>query len=165
MALGVASALAMLTLAGCAGRRIEGGMFYSPKGYRVAIPGPEWTLVESSQADLELRHGDGGAAMLANAGCTEDMARRPPVRLTAHLLAGLRDRTVLERGEVMLAGRRAAHAVLETRANGAASPVRIETYILTDGRCVYDFVYAADVSAFAARRPDFTRFLDSFTAE
>lgn len=164
-ALGAASALAMLALAGCAGRRIEGGVFHSPKGYRVAIPGPEWTIVESSRADLELRHRDGGAGILANAGCTPEVARRAPALLTMHLLIGLRERKVLERGEVALAGRPAAHAVVEARADGAAAPVRIETYTLNDGRCVYDFAYAADVAAFAARRGDFTRFLDSFTTE
>ena len=165
MALSAASALATLALAGCAGRRIEDGVFHSPTGYRVAIPGPEWTIVESSRADLELRHRDGGAGMLANAGCAEEVARRPPARLSMHLLAGLGSRTVLERGEVALAGRPAAHAVVEARAEGAASRVRIETYTLTDGRCVYDFIYAADVAAFAARRGDFTRFLGSFTTE
>lgn len=165
MAVGAASALAMLALAACAGRRIEGGVFHSSKGYRVAIPGPEWAIVESSGADLELRHRDGAAGILANAGCSDGIARRPAIRLSTHLLAGLKGRTVLERGEVALAGRPAAHAVVEARVDAAAAPVRIETYTLNDGRCVYDLVYAADVSAFADRRPDFTRFLSSFSME
>jgi hypothetical protein len=33
------------------------------------------------------------------------------------------------------------------------------------GGCVYDLVYAAPADTFAARRPDFQRFIDSFVRE
>ena len=65
---------AVLALTGCAGRRIENGVYHSTKGYRVTLPGADWSVSEESNADLELRHQDGMAAMLANAEC-DDRAR------------------------------------------------------------------------------------------
>ncbi|MGH7303603.1 MAG: hypothetical protein ACRELZ_09955, partial [Candidatus Rokuibacteriota bacterium] len=57
----------VLALTGCAGRRIENGVYHSPKGYRLSLPGSEWSVAKESKADLELRHQDGMAAMLVNA--------------------------------------------------------------------------------------------------
>ena len=63
---------AIVALAGCgAGRRIENGVYHSTKGYRVTVPGADWVVADASRADLELRHRDGAAAMLANAQCGE----------------------------------------------------------------------------------------------
>jgi hypothetical protein len=163
-ALGAVGALATL-LTGCAGRRVEGGVFHSSKGYRVALPGPEWTVVDSSRADLELRHQTEVAGMLINAACADAEARRPPSRLAAHLLAGLRGRTVLERADAVVAGRPAARAVLEARAGADGAPLRIETYTLTDGGCVYDLIYAAESPVFEAGHAAFERFVGSFSRE
>lgn len=163
---GLAGALAAgVALMGCAGRSIEGGVYRSPKGYRVTLPGPDWTLVESSRADLELRHRDGRAGMLANAACGEAITRRSPDALTTQLLAGLRARTMLERGQVSLNGHPAAHALVEARAAAGRPALRIETYTVTGPRCVYDLIYAAPAEAFAAGRPDFERLLATFATE
>jgi hypothetical protein len=163
--LGVAGALATLALTACAGRRIEDGVFYSPKGYRVSLPGPEWTVVDSSRADLELRHRDGAAGMLVNAACDDEVVSRPPARLSAQLLAGVRARRVIERGTVALNGQPATHAVVEGHALEDGPTLRVETYTVTDQRCVYDLVYATPAADFAARRGDFARFLASFRTE
>jgi hypothetical protein len=55
LAVGPALGLAAL-LAGCGTQagRIEGGTFYSPKGYTVRLPEKGWR-VEPGSADLELR--------------------------------------------------------------------------------------------------------------
>ena len=66
LAVGAAAACA---LGGCASGRIESGVYHSSKGYRVALPGPEWTVREGGRADLELRHRASPAGMLANASC------------------------------------------------------------------------------------------------
>ena len=60
LAVGAAAACA---LGGCASGRIESGVYHSSKGYRVAIPGPEWTVREGGRADLELRHRASAAGM------------------------------------------------------------------------------------------------------
>jgi len=65
---------AVLALTACAGRRIENGVYHSTKGYRVTLPGADWAVAAESKADLELRHQDGMAAMLAHAEC-DDRAR------------------------------------------------------------------------------------------
>ena len=152
-------------IAGCVGRRIEGGVYHSSKGYRVALPGMEWIVAEESESDLELRHRTAPAAMLANAACDG----RPPARsldvLSRHLLLGLRSRTTVERGEVSVNGRRAAHTVLDGRLTAKDEPVRIETYVVKDERCVYDFAYAAPPPSFDTWRAAFRRFVESFATE
>ncbi|MGH2392766.1 MAG: hypothetical protein ACRDGH_04610 [Candidatus Limnocylindria bacterium] len=153
-----------LLVAGCAGRRIEQGVFYSTKGYRVRIPGPEWMVVDESRADLELKARDGRAGMLANAICEAHVARRPVDVLQRQLLLGLRNQRVVERSEVIVAGRAGTRAVLEARAADNGEHVRIGTVTVTDTRCVYDLIFVAPVSAFAERQADFAAFVASFTA-
>lgn len=161
--IGAATALALG--AGCAGTRFVNGVYHSPKGYRVVIPVAGWSVVESSRADLELRHRSAEAGMLVNAACGRAVARRSPVALAHQLLAGLRDRVVIERGEVSLNGRRATRALLEARSDAAGPPVKIEVYVMREGRCVYDLIYAAPPPVFEAWRADFDRFVDTFVTE
>ena len=68
------------------------------------------------------------------------------------LLAGLRDRSILERGDTVVGGRPASRVLAEGR-----------TFV--DGACVVDLFYAAPVDAFAAWAPDFARFAASFARE
>lgn len=163
MALGVGAAAACV-LAGCAGGRIESGVYHSSKGYRVALPGPEWSVAEDGGADLELRHRAAPAGMLANASC-DGRAAAGLDALARHLVMGFRDRATLERDEVEVNGRPAAHTVLEGRLGSHAAPVRVETYVLKDARCVYDFAYAAPPASFETWRAEFRRFLESFAKE
>ena len=162
LALGLAAAG---LVAGCAGRRIEGGVYHSPKGYRVALPGAEWTVVEESKSDLELRHRTASAAMLANAQCGGRAPARTLDVLSRHLLIGFQSRTAVERGEVSVRGRRAAHTVLDGRLSAKDQPVRVETYVMKDERCVYDFAYAAPPRSFETWRAAFQRFVESFATE
>jgi hypothetical protein len=158
---------AVLVFVGCAGagRRIENGVYHSSKGFRVTLPGPEWSVAADSQADLELRHQDGVAAMLANADCDPNAASRSAGVLFGRLLLGLRDRATIEQGEVSVNGRTALHRVLDGRADADGPPTRIEAFVLKDGACVYDFAYAAPPAAFETWRADFRRFVESFEKE
>jgi hypothetical protein len=151
----------VLLAAGCGGRRIENGVFYSTQGYRVRIPGPEWTVVDDSRADLELKARDGRAGMLAHATCDVPAARRPANVLQRQLLIGLRDRRVVERSEVTVGRFPGTRSVVEAAADDD-SRVRIETVTVTDGRCVYDLMYAASLDVFPARRAAFDEFVASF---
>ncbi len=162
LALGV---LAAGLAAGCAGRRIESGIYHSSKGYRVALPGGDWTVAEASESDIELRHRVAVAAMLANAHCGDRVTARSLDVLSRHLLIGFQGRTTLERGEVAVGGRRAAHTVLDGRLSVRDEPVRVETYVMKDERCVYDFAYAAPPHAFDTWRAAFHRFVGSFATE
>lgn len=161
----VSVAAVALGVSACAGGRIEGGVYRSAKGYRVALPGEAWTVAAGSRADLELRHRTGVAGMLANALCERAVSGRTLTVLTRHALAGLRERAVVERREVSLNGRRAAHTVLEGRMAEATGRVRVELYVMKSERCVYDLMYVAPPAAFATWRADFGRFVESFAAE
>jgi len=158
-------AVAFAILAGCAGRRLHDGVYRSEHGFRVTIPGPAWAVVNGSRAELELRRADGAAGMLAHATCRPDTARRDFNLLERHLLLGLRDRATLEEGELDLAGRRAAHLVMEGRLRDAEGRMRIESYVLKDARCVYDLLYVAAPDEFDGGRADFQRFVQSFAME
>jgi hypothetical protein len=158
---------AVLAFVGCAGagRRIENGVYHSSKGYRLTLPGAEWSVAADSKADLELRHQDGVAAMLANAECDASATPRSAGVLLGRLLIGLRDRATIEQGEVSVNGQAALHRVLDGRADADGPPTRIEAYVLQDGACVYDFAYAAPPAAFETWRADFRRFVESFAKE
>src|SRR5262249_56018020 len=70
-------------LAGCAGRRLQDGVYRSEHGFRVTVPGPGWRVVDGSRAELELRRADGEAGMLAHPTCRPQAVPRgfgPPGR-------------------------------------------------------------------------------------
>ena len=156
---------AVIAFSGCAGRRIENGVYHSDKGYRLTLPGPDWSVTADSKADLELRHQDGLAAMLANAECDDRAKSRSAGLLLGQLLIGLRDRATIEQNEVSVNGRQALHRVLDGRVAADGAPTRIEAYVVKDQSCVYDFAYAAPPAAFEAWRADFRRFVESFAKE
>lgn len=156
---------AILLTCGCAVKRIEHGVYHSPKGYRVTTPSPQWDRVDDSPADLELRHRSASAGMAANAVCEERQTRLSSGVLARQLLVGVRDRSVIERGEVQVAGRPAVRAVFDGRLEDSKTKVRIETVVVKDERCIYDFMYAAPEATFAVTRSDFDRFVDSFRTE
>jgi hypothetical protein len=152
-------------LGGCAtARRIDHGVYHSPHGYRVTLPGPEWRLVEDSAADLELRNGD-RTGMLVTAECGESPSRVPDSMLLRRVLFGLRGRRVLERGDVVVNGAGGARAVVEGTAEDRGDRLRVEAYVLRHGACVYDFLYAAPPDAFEQWRPAFGRLVESFATE
>ena len=158
--------VAVLTaLAGCAGRRIDDGVYRSEHGYRIAVPGAGWRVIGDSQADLELQRADGAAGMLATATCRPEMTRRRWAVLERHLLLGLRERETLEESETSLAGLRGVRVVVEGRMRDSDDRIRIEAYTLKDDRCVYDLVYAAPPASFAASHDTFARFVASFRPE
>ena len=99
--------------------------------------------------------------MLVNATCDAGVTQRRLDVLTRQVLVGLRDRHLLERDEVAVAGHTAAHAVLEGRMP-PAGPVRVEVYVVRGPRCVFDLIYAAPPSTFERGQADFHRFVDSF---
>ncbi len=160
-----ALAVAALALGACAGRRIDHGVYLAPSGYRVTLPGAAWVLVDDSRADLELRHRTAPAGMLVNAQCDPAAVRRGWDALARQLLVGVRDRAELEAGEAPVNGRMASHRLLEGRMRQSEERVRIESYTLKDGRCVYDLLFVAPPAVFAAERGEFQRFVESLRGE
>lgn len=161
--LGLVAVLALT--AGCAGRRIEHGVFHSPKGYRAALPGDAWSVVDDTRADLELRHASGRAGMIVNATCDPAVASRPGAALQRALLVGLRDRSILERGDAVVGGRTVSRVVAQGHTGAEGGVVRVEALTFVDGGCVVDLLYAAPADTFAVWAPDFARFAGSFARE
>jgi hypothetical protein len=156
---------AVLLVSGCAVKRIENGVYHSSKGYHVAMPNADWTLVDDGPADLVLRHRVSSAGMAVNAVCEGATRRRAPGVLARQLQIGLRERRTLERAAVEVDGRPASRLVVEGQLDGSSERVRIESLSMQDDRCLYDFLYVAPRAAFDAGREDFARFVDGFGRE
>ena len=136
-------------------------MFYSVKGYRVALPaGGGWEVAPDARADLELRRPASRAGILANALCLGKAPTRSLTILARHLTFGIQGREVLEQSELAVAGHPAVRVLLRGRLDGA--PVEVEAYVVKGERCVYDLIYVAPPAQFAAGRADFEAFLSSF---
>jgi len=154
--------LLLLLLGGsaCAGARIERGVFYSDKGYRVNLPAGGWEVETTGPGDLVLRQPEWRAGILLHATCEGSAPRRSLTVLARHLTFGLKDKEVLEQSEVTVTGRPALRALLQGRLDG--TEVRMEAYVLKDDACVYDLVYVAPPGEFSRGRPDFGALLSSF---
>ena len=161
-----AAALAgALAVAACAGPTIDKGVFRAPSGYRVTLPRDGWTIDRNSGADLELRHQSSSAAMLVNGLCDVPAVERRPDVLVRQLLLGLRDRKVMETGEVPLNGRTATHTLVEGRMQNSDERMRIESFVLKGEHCVWDLLYVAEPGAFDATRGDFQALVESFATD
>ena len=152
--------LVAVLLTGCSASRIENGVFYSPKGYRVNLPRQGWAVKPGGAAELELQRQDPAGGMLADATCDDKTAGRPLTVLTRHLTFGLEDRVLEDGGPLTLAGRPAQRAVVRGSLDGA--PVGVEAVVIKGERCVYDFLYVAPAAAFETGRVDFQVFVESF---
>lgn len=137
-------------------------MFYSSKGYRVSLPPGAWQVSTDGRADLELGRAGSKAGILAHATCEGKVPARALPVLARHLTFGLEARTLLEYGEVTVAGQVGVRLRLEGRLDG--TPVKVEAFVLKGEGCVYDLVYAAALAEFAAGHSEFLRFVESFAS-
>lgn len=113
------------------------------------------------RADLELARDGLRAGILAHATCEGKPPGRPLRILARHLTVGLEERKLLEQEEVTVRGRPGIRVVVEGRLDGTA--VTAEAFVLKGEGCVYDLVYVASPSAFAAGRAEFRELVESFT--
>lgn len=153
--------VAALTLSACAAARPAQGVFDSPKGYRVTLPGGGWDELDPDGLDLALRHRESPATIVVHATCEPAVAGRAPEVLLRHVTVGLADRRIVEHASTTVAGLPAARAVLEGRAAADGEPARVEALVVRGARCVYDLVYAARPEVFQERRADFGRLVES----
>jgi len=157
--------LTLLLLGGCATAtgRIENGMFYSAKGYRVTLPPTGWRVDAGQRADLALRGEARPGGMVVDATCGGREAARPLDVLARHLTFGLTRREVLENGTSTVGGREAAHSVVRGLAEGQT--VTVEALVVRAEPCVHDFLYVAPSEAFDGGRPAFRALVESFGLE
>jgi hypothetical protein len=149
----------VLGLAGCAGQRIEGGVFHG-RTYRVVVP-DGWAVELDSRADLALSRRAAPGGLLVNATCEGREPARSLGVLTRHLLFGLRDRRILEREAVRVQGEPAERVVFE--GEGEEGRLRGEAYVVKAGGCVYDFLYVSTPGSFESGRADLDRLVQSLS--
>jgi len=149
----------VLLAAGCAASRVENGVFYSAKGYRVSLPAQGWAVKPGGAADLELERTAGDGGMLADATCDDKTAGRTLAVLSRHLTFGMKDRVVEDGGPLTVAGKPAQRSLLRGSVEGR--PVEVEAVVVKGERCVVDFLYVAPPGEFDAGRVDFRAFVES----
>ncbi len=153
----------LLVLGGwaCSAGRIEGGVFYSQKGYRVTLPVRQgWEVAADGPADLLLRRPATRAGIVVNATCQGNAPARSLAVLSRHLTFGIHGKEVLEREEPTVAGHHAVRVLFEGRLD--ETPVQVEAYVVKGERCVYDLIYVAPPAEFAGGAEDFRAVVGSF---
>ncbi len=153
--------LVAVLLTGCSSSRIEHGIFYSPQGYQLRLPGDGWAVLPGGAAELELQRKNPDGGMLADATCDGKTTSRPLAVLTRHLTFGLGHRETVETVQSEVGGRQAERTVVRGTVDGA--DVAVEAVVLKGQQCVYDFMYVAPAGAFESGRGDFRAFVESFT--
>jgi hypothetical protein len=148
---------------GCSAGRIERGVFYSAKGYRVALPPNGGTPVPGGEGDLELRRADPPGGMAVSATCEGAPRRRPLPLLARYLTFGLDERQIVERGSGRAGAEKAERLVVRGQSGGIE--VMVEVVVTRDARCVYDFLYVAPPAHFDAGRAAFHALVESFSPE
>jgi hypothetical protein len=149
--------------AACSADRVERGVFYSGKGYRVALPGDGWTVVREGEADLALRRASPPGGMAVAATCPGPPLGRPLSLLARYLTFGLAERETLARAPTRAGAQAAERLVVRGRSDGA--DVVVEAVVARDARCVYDFLYVAAPPDFDAGQPAFRSLVESFSPE
>lgn len=119
-----------------------------------------WEVAADGPADLELRRPASRTGILVNATCEGKAPTRSLAVLARHLTFGIQGKEVREQAELTVAGHRALRVLLEGRLGDA--PVQVEAYVVKGQGCVYDLVYVAPPSEFAAGAEDFRAFVGSF---
>ncbi len=148
--------LLALVAAGCAAQ-FDGRSFRKREvSYRIGQLDPGFRRVQVEGNDLAF-YKPGAGSIAVNALC-KDYEDVPHEALLNHLLFGTTHRTFLSDEEVTLDGRAARHALVDAELDGV--PVRLEIYLLTRARCVFDLSYISDRSAPA--RESFARFVRAF---
>jgi len=160
---GLLGAVFLLTGCATAAGRIENGVFYSTKGYRVTLPPSGWKVEREPSAALTLQSEAGPGGMLVDATCRGREPSRPLDVLARHLTFGLTKRDVVETETTTVAGREAAHSVVRGLADGRE--LTVEALVLRAEPCVHDFLYVAPTPAFEAGRPAFRALVESFALE
>jgi hypothetical protein len=147
-----------LSLTGCAGARVEAGIFYGGN-YRVELP-PGWRVVSDGRADLALARRDAPGGMLVNATCEGRERERSLPVLTKHLLFGLKGEQILARADVEVNGQPAQRTVFQGT-SADAGPVAGEAYVIKVAGCVYDLLYVSPPEYFEQGRAAFDGFVRS----
>lgn len=152
----------VVLLSACTSWRIRDGWFIQyEKGYRIALPPGGWRPEPSESADLFLVGPGGDRGMVATATCGDAVTRGPLEILAKRVLSGLWPREILEQGEVTVAGLPGRRLLL--LATVADRRLKVATYTLRSGGCLYDLAAFAPATGFDAMAPIFVRFLQSFT--
>lgn len=145
----------------CGGSRIEAGVFYAAKGYRITLPASGWEVAVDGRADLELRRPVSRLGIVVNATCEGKALTRSLAVLARHLTFGIQDKEVLTQSHVVVAGHPAVRLVLRGRLDDV--PVQVEAYVVKGERCVYDLAYVAPPAEFTAGAVEFRAFVGSLS--
>lgn len=126
--------------------------------YRVGALPSAWQRFSIDDGNLAFRHTAGGT-ILANGMCA-DVNDVPLDVLINQALFGVAGKSEQPRERFLLDGREAMRARVSGQLDGV--DVALDLVVLRKDECVYDLQLVAGREVFAAREPDFERFMRAF---
>jgi len=117
---------------------------------------PGWQRVHVDGADLAWRDQGLEGSALFDLRCHQRDDDAPLPVLTEHLIMGTTDREVQSQETIPFDGREALHTLMLAKLDGV--PMQYDIYVMKKDGCVYDLVYVAPPSRYAAGSADFERF-------
>jgi len=147
-------------LAACtSGKVIDGFYVDQAQGLKVPFLRDGWRRIELDGVLLAF-HDEARQGLIALFQSCEGEGRLPLRILARRLFFGLKEKQVLEQGFVSVDGSEAIHTLLQAEFEG--DEVKVSSYVVKKGGCVYDLVYLAPSSTFSMGLPDFERFVQGW---
>lgn len=148
-------------LAACSGAALNGGPWrVGDAELRMSHVPDAWHRIDTEGGSVGFRDEANDASVLVNARCKVASDDVPLAALTNHLVMGTTARDYVTEETISMDGREALHTVLRAKLDGV--PMTYDVYVLKKNGCVYDFVYVAAPSRFAAGAPAFERWVSGF---
>jgi hypothetical protein len=151
-----------ITLIGCGGPSFNGTIYRSDDiAFRVAPPPATWQRINVSQTALAFRDEPADATIAVSGRCGKDSDDVPLRSLTQHLFIQFTDREIEAEEIVPFDEREALHTVMVAKLDGV--PKKFDVWVLKKDGCVYDLLYIARPSSFAAGVGPFRQFARGFS--
>lgn len=125
--------------------------------------GPEWIPVQIKGAEQAWIIPQEGSSMLIDSHCKSKDQDIPLNALTAQLLIGMTNQTLIAQKPVSFQDREALVSTFLLKVDGALQKMHI--LVLKKEGCVFDVVLSTPESTFEKRLPDFEKIQQLFTLE
>lgn len=128
--------------------------------YQATLPTSGWKPLEVEGAELAMEHEVDSAAFAIFTPSSMEKEILPLDVLSIQLLIEIKDKKIISKEYLTIGGQSAIRTLLEGRVEG--EKVKIEAYVLTKEKLVYDIIYWGRPEDFASHHEDFRRLVESF---
>ncbi|MDR4506688.1 MAG: hypothetical protein MRJ65_00385 [Candidatus Brocadiaceae bacterium] len=155
------SLLSFVLSANCANTIITKENYFLPphQKYLVHIPNKGWEQIQIDKEDVSLRHKQSHATITILSSVIEHEKLTLEV-LNTQLFLGIKDKKVLLKLPAVVNNRTAMHTMLTGKID--TYTIKIDSYIVTEGKTVYDLVYWAPEEVFDSTHSTFEEIIQTF---